>query len=196
MPKQVDHDERRAVLAEAVWRLMVEEGLEAVSMRRVAQAAEVSLGQVQHYFASKDELLMVALELVGAQFSRRVAGALDGGSPRERLRAFLAQMLPLDDERRVEAHVGAAFLARATVSPTFAEVMRGGSEWATEFVTGRLEEARLAGEIAADRDVRQEARTMLALVDGLTMQTLVGHHTPAVAEQTLDTHLAGLFDQL
>lgn len=193
MPKHVDHDERRAALAEAVWRLMVDEGLEAVSMRRVATAAGVSLGQVQHYFASKDELLMVALELVGDQFTRRAAAAPPAETPRDQMRALLTQMLPLDEERRVEAHVGAAFLARATVSTKFAEVMRAGAQWAFEFLAERIEEAQRLGQVAPDRDAHHEARTLLALVDGLTAQTLVGQHTPAVAERTLDLQLAGLF---
>ena len=194
MPKHVDHDERRAALAEAVWRLMVDEGLEAVSMRRVASAAGVSLGQVQHYFASKDELLMVALEQLGAQFTRRVAATPAGETPREQVRAFLVQMLPLDEERMVEAHVGAAFQARASVSATFAEVMRGGAVWATDFLTSRIGEGQRAGQVAAARDAGREARILLALVDGLTAHALVGHHSPAVAEETLDGYLSDLFD--
>jgi TetR/AcrR family transcriptional regulator, transcriptional repressor of bet genes len=193
MPKQVDHDERRAALAAAVWRLVVEEGLEGVSMRRVAAAAGVSLGQVQHYFAGKDDLLMVAFELVSAQFTRRAAAAPPALTPREQVRALLTQMLPLDEERRVEAHVGTAFLARATVSPTFAEVMRDGARWATEFLAERITEAQRLGEVAAGRNPRHEAAILLAVVDGLTANTLVGFHTPATAEATLDALLADLF---
>ncbi|MEV0087384.1 TetR family transcriptional regulator C-terminal domain-containing protein [Saccharopolyspora sp. NPDC050642] len=50
------------------------------------------------------------------------------------------------------------------------------------------------GEVrAAERDPHREARTLLALTDGLTAHTLVGHHTPADAETALEAHLAHLF---
>lgn len=193
MPKEVDHQQRRAGIAEAALRLTVDEGLEAVTMRRVAAEAGVSLGQVQHYFASKDELLMVTLELISEQFTRRTGAAPAGESPRERARALLVQMLPLDEERSGEARVGVAFLARAAVAPRFAEVLRGGAAWATDFLVSRIEEGQRAGQVAAAREPRREARLLMAVVDGLTMHTLVGHHSPAEAEAALDAHLADLF---
>lgn len=194
MPKQVDHQRRRADIAEAAWRLTVEEGLEAVTMRRVAAMAGVSLGQVQHYFASKDDLLMVAIELIGEQFSRRYAAAQPADpTPLARTRTLMTQMLPLDEERTVEAHVGSAFLARAAHSPRIATMLRGGFEWATELLVEWIEEGQRAGQVPAGRDPRREARTLLAVVDGLTAHTLVGHHTPEEAEDALDGHLADLF---
>lgn len=194
MPKQVDHQRRRADLAAAVWRLTVDEGLDAVSMRGVAAAAGVSLGQVQHYFAGKDDLLLVAVETIGERFGRRWAAAqpADPG-PLAMTRAYLTQLLPLDEERMVEAHVGSAFLTRATHSPRIAEMLRGGSEWATGLLVTWIEEGQLAGHVAAGRDPRRAARILLALVDGLAMHTLVGHHSPAEAEDALDAHLADLF---
>lgn len=194
MPKQVDHERRRADIAAAVWRVTVEEGLPAVSMRRVADVAGVSLGQVQHYFASKDDLLMVAVELIGERFTSRTAAARPADpTPLANARALLVQMLPLDEERMVEAHVGSAFLAYATHSPRIAEFVRAGFVWAADLLVGWIEEGRRAGQVAASRDPRREARTLLALVDGLAAHTLVGHHTPAEAEEALDAHLADLF---
>jgi TetR/AcrR family transcriptional regulator, transcriptional repressor of bet genes len=194
MPKQVDHERRRADIAAAVWRVTVEEGLPAVSMRCVADMAGVSLGQVQHYFAGKDDLLMVAVELIGERFTRRYAAAQPADpTPLARARAFLVQMLPLDEERVVEAHVGSAFLAYATHSPRIAEFLRGGFVWATDLLVGWIEDGRRVGQVSPSREPRREARTLLALVDGLAGHTLVGHHSPAEAEDALDGHLADLF---
>jgi AcrR family transcriptional regulator len=189
MPKQVDHEQRRADIAAAVWRLTVEEGLDAVSMRGVAAAAGVSLGQVQHYFASKDDLLLAAVDLLGERFSRRWAAAQPADpTPRAMLRAYLLQLLPLDEERRVEAYVGAAFLTRAPHSPAIADMLRDGFAWATSMVVGWLED----GGIATGRAAHRTAQTLLAVVDGLAMHTLVGHHSPADAEAALDACLADM----
>src|SRR5690625_6408560 len=57
MPKKVDHQQRRAAMAEALWKVAAYQGLEAVSLSRVAQEAGVSKGRVQHYFPSRDALL-------------------------------------------------------------------------------------------------------------------------------------------
>lgn len=45
-------------------------------------------------------------------------------------------------------------------------------------------------------DARREARTLLALTDGLTTHVLVGHLTPAEAEDVLRTHLTALWRRL
>jgi len=44
MPKGVDHDERRAELAEAVWRVVETDGLEGLTMRRIAHEALQLIG--------------------------------------------------------------------------------------------------------------------------------------------------------
>lgn len=58
------------------------------------------------------------------------------------------------------------------------------------------EAARQTGEGGAPLDARREARTLLALVDGLTSHALIGHLAPDEAEELLHTPLAGLRDRL
>ena len=70
MPKRVDPLARRHSIAEAVFRLAAARGADAVSLRDVAGEAGVSLGMVQHYFRSKDEMLLFALD----HMRDRVAG--------------------------------------------------------------------------------------------------------------------------
>ena len=122
MPRQVDHEQRRRTIGEALWRIVSTQGLEAVSLRTVAQEAGVSMGQVQHYFSSKDDMLLYAFGMLSWRVEARLlAGPPDGSH----IRTLFLQMLPLDDERREEAQVTVAFMARAAVSPTFAEATRG-----------------------------------------------------------------------
>ena len=72
MPKIVDHEERRAELCAAVWRLASREGLEAVTVRGVAEEAGWSTGAVVHYFADKEDLLLSAFQTVADRVSRRL----------------------------------------------------------------------------------------------------------------------------
>ena len=92
MPKVVDHEERRAELAAAVWRLASREGLEAVTVRRVAEEAGWSTGALVHYFADKEELILVAFRTGADRVGRRLA-KLDERTtdPLERARAQLLE---------------------------------------------------------------------------------------------------------
>lgn len=184
MPKQVDHEARRRQLADAVCRLVAEHGLEAVSLRQVAAAAGVSMGQVQHYFATKDEMLLFTYKTIGEHVERRMAAAAQGlENPRDVLRALLLEMLPLGDEARAEAPVLVAFLARALVEP---RLMPEGGAAMAEFVADRI---RAAGGFHPDR----EARTLLALVDGLMLHVLTGQANADDAVATVEYHLHRIF---
>ena len=113
MPKRVDHRERRALIADALMRVAAEQGLEAVSLRHVAAAAGVSAGMVQHYFRTRDEMMTFALAVVRerneARVSRAIAALGATPAPRTLLRTMLAELLPLDEERRVDGRVALAF---------------------------------------------------------------------------------------
>jgi len=75
MPKQVDHEARRQRIADAVCRLAARRGLEGVSLRHVAVEAGVSMGQIQHYFTTKDEMLLFALRTMSDRVERRLGAA-------------------------------------------------------------------------------------------------------------------------
>ncbi|MGK5632559.1 TetR family transcriptional regulator, partial [Streptomyces sp. URMC 123] len=47
MPRQIDHEERRRLIADAVCALADRRGLEGVTLRDVAAEAGVSMGAVQ-----------------------------------------------------------------------------------------------------------------------------------------------------
>ena len=60
-------------LTDALMRLVVTGGLEAVSVRTVAKEAGVSVGAVQYHFKTKDDLLYAAYERVIDQVALRAA---------------------------------------------------------------------------------------------------------------------------
>jgi TetR/AcrR family transcriptional repressor of bet genes len=173
---------------EAVWRVTVDRGLESVSLRHVAAEAGVSVGLLQHYFHDKDEMLLFALESLTNQVGRRTAqcvAALDGtDEPKALIRAMLIELLPLNPERAAEAHVASAFLTRAAVDPKVSAHLQGGYVRAHGFLTTQL---RRGGATHP----AEEADILLALVDGLALHTLAGHHLPEGALAALDRLLDG-----
>ncbi|MEU4497682.1 TetR family transcriptional regulator C-terminal domain-containing protein [Streptomyces sp. NBC_00210] len=201
MPKKVDHEARRLEISEALWRIASTRGLDGVSLRDVAAEADISLGRLQHYFRTKDEMLLFALRHINVLADRRIrervsAVAADlGGEPPPRtvLRECLAGMLPLDEKSRVGALVGAAYFARAVHDDRLRAEAQEGIPKLAEFFAGLLREAMERGEVVAGRDADDEAMRLISLVDGLTAYTLLGVQGAERALGLLDGYLEGLF---
>ena len=64
MPKIVDHDERRQLLTDALWRVVHRDGARAISIQTVADEAGVSKSNVVYYFPSRGALLTAAVDQV------------------------------------------------------------------------------------------------------------------------------------
>src|SRR6201996_9364250 len=117
VPRVVDHEARRVAIAEAIFEVIGSRGLGAVSLRDVAAQAGVSMGAVQHYFDSKEQMLLFALGHMRDRALARMSSELTAivePSARETVRAAVRAMLPLGEPGRQEAVVAGAFYAFAT----------------------------------------------------------------------------------
>lgn len=188
MPRIVDHEQRREQIAEALWRVAAGEGLEAVSLTRVAAEAGVSKGRVQHYFASRDDLLEYAARRLVVRVRGRTAerlAAVDAAPPLERLRVLLHAVLPLDDASAGDARVRSAFLVRALGDAGLVREYQEGNQLLVAAVTGCLRAAGVVEDGA-------EARVLVALVEGLETAVLLGEETPESAVALIDHVLTRL----
>ncbi|UNO43492.1 TetR/AcrR family transcriptional regulator [Streptomyces sp. MST-110588] len=196
MPKQVDHESRRHLIAEAVCQLADEHGLEGVTLRDVAARAQVSMGAVQRCFRTKEEMLVFTLGHIGGQVGARVRACLVR-SPAQSAGSVLGHAVTeislLRDEHRAEARVWLAFVAQAAVSDALAGPLKANYAVLQELFTRLIREAAEGAGRQAPLDAPREARTLLALADGLTTHVLVGHLTPAQAQEVLHEHLRGLW---
>jgi AcrR family transcriptional regulator len=187
MPKKVDHQARRTLIADALMRVAAEQGLEAVSLRHVATAAGVSAGMVQHYFRSKDEMMAFALAVVRERNQLRVTEAIGrlGADPAPRLllRTMIAALLPLDEESRADGRVALAFLAYTAVRPAAARELRDDTAQMVRFLAGLLPGAGAPADAAG----------LLALMEGLGVYLLGGQYTAEQALDALDAQLDLLF---
>ncbi|MGW2376234.1 TetR/AcrR family transcriptional regulator [Kitasatospora sp. NPDC001683] len=203
MPKQVDHEERRRRIAEAVCALIDAQGFEGVTLRDVATRADVSMGAVQRCFRTKEEMLQFALAHIGARVTERAHGRVVGSpaqSAESTVGHVVGEVALLRDEHRAEARIWLAFLAAAAVNPALAAGLRTSYADLEGLLAGLIAEASGAAD-AADatatavrREARSAARTLLALADGLTAHVLIGHRTAAEAEDLLHAQLAGLWE--
>lgn len=187
MPKKVDRQERRTLIADALMRVAAEQGLEAVSLRHVAAEAGVSPGMVQHYFRTKDEMMAFAMAVVRERGQIRVTDALarlgENPPPRQLLRTMIAALLPLDEQSRNDGRVALAFLAYTAVRPAAAVAVGEDAAQLVDFIAS-IVPGRATGQVAAG---------VLALMEGLGVYLLGGHYTAEQALGALDAHLDLVF---
>src|SRR5438270_1838170 len=120
MPTSVDHEARRRQVIAVASALIAESGLDAVSVRDIALAADCSTAIVSHYFHNKRELLFLTYRSSIERRTQRSEAALaaaDGD-----LKAYLAEIMPLDETRLIDWKIWLAFWARAVADAEIAAV--------------------------------------------------------------------------
>ena len=164
MPKAINHEARRHAIAEAVWRVISRDGVAAASVRAVAVEAGLSVGSLRHIFPSQSDLLVYAMHLVVERIESRIARTATAPAinPRTSVEGRLLQLLPLDDERRVENEVWLAFSAQALVTRELRDV------WSDVHRT-QHQACIAAVEALGVDDTAFEARRLHALIDGLAV---------------------------
>ena len=196
MPKQVDHQDRRAAIAHALWRVVDAQGWTRASLREVAREAGVSLGQLQHYFSSRAQMLAFGVDFAAERTSHRVAQALGAlpqpPHPRAVMRVVLAEMLPLHPDARATSRLQAAYVAEALHDPELRDRVGAGMREGRARVAALIREARDLGVIRADADPDIETDLVLALT-GLAPLLELGVIEPAAALAAVDAHLDRLF---
>ncbi|MFV0451291.1 MAG: TetR/AcrR family transcriptional regulator [Propioniciclava sp.] len=194
MPKLIDHDERRHELAAATWRVILHQGIGNVSIRTVAAEAGVSTGSLRHIFPSRTDLLVHAMGLVDVQVEQRMVRHRAEPDARSLALKVLAELLPLDEERRAEMEVNIALFAEAPADPRIAEVRDRAHADVRAVCVGLIELLRDRGRVRADVDVEEAATSLHALTDGLALHMIIAQD-PTVGQraiQILHTHLDSL----
>ncbi|WP_069165057.1 TetR/AcrR family transcriptional regulator [Nocardia altamirensis] len=190
MPKIVDHQTRRIELAEAVWRVIARDGVDAVSIRTVAAESGWSSGALRHYFATRAELLAFACEEVIDRVGKRIEALPPIGTPRERVRAILHEAMPLDGQRATEASIAFSFVALGLSNPSLAAVQRKHFDdmyaMCRKLITD-LAASDLLAQPVSDPDML--AARLHAIVDGLSLHGLAGHRTAPEMIAQLDAFL-------
>ncbi|TDE33768.1 TetR family transcriptional regulator C-terminal domain-containing protein [Actinomadura sp. 6K520] len=199
MPRIADHEQRRRQIAAAVCDLIAEDGFDRVTVARTAAAAGISVGLVQHYFRTKDEMLLHAFTHVSASIRGRIDERIQAGAEHRRpisqvLAEALAEFLPLDGERRAEFRVVKAFEGRALDVPALAEVDIATARTLLDELVQAVHNGKECGEVEPSLEPRPAAVRLAAVTDGLAMQA---HRDPAelaaIAPAIIKTELATVF---
>lgn len=168
---------RRRRLVEATIALLAEKGVAGATVRAITAAADTSHGLIGHYYATKDDLLVAALQhlftTVGDEIGRQIARA--GDDPVVRLKAMPKAMF---SSQVLSEQTLSAFLAlwhEIRFNPTVREAN-------SQLYVGYRQRSQIHFERAAEKlgvtlDAEAAATGLIALVDGLWLELSIGAGT-------------------
>lgn len=173
--------ERKEQILRAACEVISDKGINAMRVTDVAKRAKISTGSVHYYFETKRDLTHAAFEWNFARsLARRESILTRHTNPRERLRAFVNSYLPRDEETTAAWHVWAETWVEALHDPELRKLNeRVYGEWRS-MITEIIRDGQAQGVII-DADPVLLANSVVSMIDGLSMQSLVGsrHMTAA-----------------
>ena len=191
---RIDSETRRRQLGEALWRVVLRDGIEAASVRNVAAEAGISKGSLRHVFPSQSELLTFAMQLIIDEVRRRIESIDPSGDVREVVERRLETLLVLDPETRAIFEVWLAFAARARVDASLRPLRDDTHAQVRGLCRQSVEALWAEGRTRPDLDLGYEAERLHVLVDGLALHASLDPEitTPARQREILSRHLDSL----
>lgn len=184
MPRQIDHEQRRQQIGEAVCAIVAEGGVTAASLRNVAARAGVSMGAVQRCFDTAGDMIGFALDQLNHDVAARVQAAIGRArdpSARVALQAG-AQEIALLGTDTDTARMWLAFHAHLSDSAVVTR-LRVDEASALDAVIELIEYGQRTDEIRAGLDPTDAGRLLMATLDGIVLQRALGALDDATAQQ-------------
>ena len=185
---------RRIEVSGAAWRVIVREGLDRTSMRAIAQEMGCTTGVVTHYFRNKQELILFALHQVTERLRSLMEQATANRAGCERLVAMLSSFLPTNPEQQEILRVWVAFLGYAVGrEELLAEHQQSAGEL-RQIIIQELERLQRQQQIRPGINPAAEANVLLALVNGISLDTLIQTQRldPEQQKEALQRYVDGL----
>ncbi|WP_461171203.1 TetR/AcrR family transcriptional regulator [Arthrobacter sp. Z1-15] len=164
MPRKIDHATRNSQLIDALWSVIHQQGMSAVSLCTVADSAGVSVGSLRHMFPTRDALLIYAAELMIERVTERIRSVQPSGDSITDATTILMHLVPTDAQSRSEMEINVALVAESGADPNLIKIRaqaKGDLAGLCEALLVRLRPDAPSARVAA------RARKVHALVDGL-----------------------------
>lgn len=196
MPKIVDPTARRREVGEAVLKVVGARGVEGATFGAIAEEAGLAIGSVRHYFPNHDAVLLFAMQELADRVTTRLRRRLESLAQIDvnlgTVEEILAELLPVNEHRRLEADVWLAFIAATRTYPVLAEVAQRAGSGIRTVVGHVLDGAQRRGLIRLEDQAVETAR-LAALLDGLTIATVRPPEiSAATGRKVLRRHLESL----
>jgi AcrR family transcriptional regulator len=191
MPR-INTDEKRREVALAAARVIARGGMDALTIRAVADAMECSIAVVQYYFRNKHDLLVFTHETIAKNSEVRFLRAL-AARPHD-LFHLLSALMPLTPARRQSAKVWHAYSATASFDPGFIDKVRAITILMRRSIGDCLRANAGTPGFRQDMDVDLVSRRLLTFVYGTTLEAQFNQDDWPVTlqRQALADHISDL----
>jgi AcrR family transcriptional regulator len=163
--------QRRDEIVAAACQIALEEGLQSVTLRRVAELVGIMPGLVNHYFPIADDLAAIAFAVAAeAERDTVFAAAPQGIGTLQHLRALL-ETLCGEGSDAISLLWLDAWQASRNRPALRAEVGRQMQAW-QQRLAGLIREGVISGEFQVS-DAELAAMRILALIDGMSVQAAI-----------------------
>jgi AcrR family transcriptional regulator len=159
--------EMRQRMLDGAHRAMLSGGYRGTTMPAIAAEADVSVGLLYRYFASKEELYLAMCEYVSqAQLDELAVQMGQIADPRERLGRAVGHFVESLEAERWGAIITTGW-AEADIKPALRDLLRRRCDQIRGFAAMFLREAIARGEIEADGDIEELSLATTMLMDGV-----------------------------
>ena len=171
-------DKRDLILAKGS-EVMTRRGYHGTGVMEIVQAAGIPKGSFYHYFASKEDFALQALEFVYGPRLTRYTEALSNPalSPRARIVGYYSELLAhFSRQEQPEYHcfIGSLSFEMSEVLPAIGAEVERIQQASVEILQGCLEQAKAAGELAAHEDCENLATFIANAWQGVLARLKVG----------------------
>jgi AcrR family transcriptional regulator len=155
-------------------RVIMRDGLDATSLRRIAREGGFTTGVLTHYFTDKRELIAACFEWTMRTWLDRVERELGEAPTAEAsVVAFVDMAVPLSAERHGEWRLWLDFCSSASGRGDLTELLVAVERRYEEVAASALRRWQDAGVLAFELPVEQQAVILVRLADGLGLRALV-----------------------
>lgn len=178
MSTSLRSDKRELILAKGA-QVMLRRGYHGTGVQEIVQAASIPKGSFYHYFASKEDFALQALEYLYLPRLERYAQALGNPalSPRERILGYYRELLAhFSRQEKLQFHcfIGSLSFEMAELSPAIGAQVDTILQRSARILQTCLEQAREAGQLPADEDCENLAAFIANAWQGVLTQLKVG----------------------
>ena len=170
MPKLIDHPKQKQAIAEAAWKVIVQQGMQKASARNIAKEAGISLGAMRYYFSAHNDLLAYANQLAHARLAEKIDSIFqDDLQPKEKILRVLLSLLPSEEGQGLETTVRLSLKMAALHAGEKSGNVPDAAYSAAKNVVSYL---ALLNLLPKNAELEIETERLSALLDGLVLKAL------------------------
>lgn len=168
MTNSYELDKKKRLIAEAAWRVILNQGFEGASVRNIAKEAAISLGSLRYYFSTQEELLEFTEGLAYMQISEAIESIMNEDmEPKDKIIGSLLELIPIGEEASVESKVRMAFILKRKLDASERKERKKEAEMLLKTIFSQL---ALLNLLRKDLSKSLEFERMQSFIEGLAVR--------------------------